>query len=555
MLPGIFPGARVLVFSYPKLRVKSMEGDQADYIESVSLGLLHELGQARHSHVYDKVPIVFIGAGLGGIIVQNVISLTAKKEDPSTEDPESKERGKSAETERPPFELDHLADVVFLDTPFPNPESGVLKDFFPPNTNVRMCAIMEVMAKMEKLWEGIDAEIIWDRFWTSVCRLGKETRILWFHSTGRTHLPPKMVRLLFHVQPGDVGADNFHSQSLLSHAEGSQAILLSPLYLHRLRRLTNFPSPDDSSYRWIATNIRDGLMFKAVSGGKFEELQRGLMKSGSLVNAKDERGLSLLHRAVTYANPVGVNMLLGNHANPQIQDPDGQTPLHYAIRMFCEDDENDETSSREAARRHLTNIIRQLLDYTSKSELYNSRDRSGKAPQDILHYDRERCGCFPNPCSKHEAIRELLNSHQPIVNRRMGEHKEEPWKGWSPPPKKGPKHKACVRSKAIVAEFYKRVGDEAGKRQLLADYYVSSVLELIYQIELGPVKILSKLTERHVHSRGDVCCRWIHVPANNVSSGPLPTCQAGFVTNVHLEGTMAPCMCHHCLGTCGCILG
>ncbi|KAK3362425.1 hypothetical protein B0T25DRAFT_6339 [Lasiosphaeria hispida] len=491
MLPRTLPGARVLTYTYPKLNLSS-ESDQSDYLDKAASSLLNALGGARQSaEDSDRVPIVFIGAGFGGIIVQKMIALAASKEALNASDKESQAtgKGKSAEMERLPLILDHIASVIFLDTSFPEEESEDSKGFFPANVNVRMCAIVEVMEEME--WKDSDVESVWNEFWTALCQRGHDARVLWFHSTGRTHGVPK-------------------KRVLLSEDGCSQVITLHPLSIHRLRRLTSFPSPDDSGYKCIASRMCDDLMLRAVRNQKFKDLQLDLMRAGSSVNAKDERGLSLLHRAATAPNPVGVNMLLGNQANSQVRDLSGQTPLHRAIRMFCKDDPGD-----EATQEQLKKIIAQLLDFTRKSELYNSRDNDGMAPHDLLHDTRE-CSCYPDPC-KHDPIRELLNSHQPIVSHRLEERKDKPWKGWGPPASDGLAHKACVRSKAIVAEFYDRdgLGDSREDRQLLADYYVPSVLDLVYQKGLGPAKILSKLAERHVIQKGDVCCRWIHVPANN----------------------------------------
>ncbi|KAK0730918.1 hypothetical protein B0H67DRAFT_54411 [Lasiosphaeris hirsuta] len=488
MLPRTLPGARVLTFTYPKLNLGS-ESDQSDYLDKAASSLLNALGGARQPEECEKVPVVFIGAGFGGIIVQKMITLAASKEALSAKEKESQAAGKGVETERPPLTLDHIANVIFLDTSFPEEEDGDFKGFFPANVNVRMCAIVEVMEEME--WKDTDVESVWNEFWTSLCQGGHDTRLLWFHSTGRAHGVPK-------------------KRVLLSEDGCSQVITLHPLSLHRLRRLTSFPSLDDPGYKCIISRMCDDLMLKAVRNQKLKDLQSDLMRAGSSVNAKDERGLSLLHRAAIAPNPVGVNMLLGNQANSQARNLSGQTPLHYAIKMFCKDDPGD-----EATQEQLKKIIAQLLDFTRKSELYNSRDDEGMAPQDLLHDARE-CSCYPDPC-RHDPIRELLNSHQPIVSHRLEERKDKPWKGWSPPDPDGLANKACVRSKAIVAEFYDRdgLGDSREDRQLLADYYVPSVLDLVYQKGLGPAKILSKLAERHVIQKGDVCCRWIHVPANN----------------------------------------
>jgi len=115
--------------------------------------------------------------------------------------------------------------------------------------------------------------------------------------------------------------------------------------------------------------------------------------------------------------------------------------------------------------------------------------------------------------SDYNIIRELLRNHQPVVSRRLEETRQQPWKDWNPPSEQSPAHRACERAKAIVAEFYAGAEDDSGG--ILADYDVPSVFELVYQKDRGPEKVLSRLAERHLARRGEVRCRWIHVPANN----------------------------------------
>lgn len=289
---------------------------------------------------------------------------------------------------------------------------------------------------------------------------------------------------------------------------GHQPITLRPLTITRFRRLTNFHGPDDAGYRRIVAHIRDEPMFKAVQGEKFKELQKGLVKAGSPVNAKDEQGLSLLHRAVQASNFTGVDMLLVHHANLQVQDRYGQTPLHCAIKLFFEDYPDDTIRGDHK----VFMIIQRLLDYTKRSELYNNKDICGMTVHDTLdRHSQDSC------LDRHDAIRELIGSHQPSISRRPTQRKQVPWKGWSPPVREGQKRNACNMSKAIVAEFYK--GAASRGIQLPENYRHTTIFELIYDKDLGPSKAFRNLNEWQADVK--VCCRWIHVPANNVSTRAL----------------------------------
>ncbi len=265
--------------------------------------------------------------------------------------------------------------------------------------------------------------------------------------------------------------------------------------------------------------MRQSLMIKAVLDASRNELLRNLMRAGASVNFRDERSVSLLHYAAVAPNPDGINMLLGGDADSQMRDAYGQTPLHVAIRRFCSYAEDGQGDSK--TEEDLLSVVQQLLNFTKKSELFNSRDHSGMSVRDILH-ERENCICRHAPVCKHDDIRELLDRHQPIVRRRHGDQNEEPWKGWSPPAGGTLQRRACERSKAIIAEF----SDGAGGPQ--GEYDVPSVHDLIYQKELGPVRILSRLGESHLMPMAgntEVTCRWIHVPANNVSD--MASCPMG----------------------------
>jgi len=493
MLPKALPGARVLAFSYPKLRPK--EGGQADYFDRAAQGLLDEL--AKHQRPEDAnslIPVVFIGAGFGGLVVQKAISLATPNPntDAESETAKSTIQEKSTEPEKNPADLSHIADIIFLDTPFPDGSGS--KYTFPANSNVRMCAIISVMEKMESQWKGLTISMIWNEFWESLSRLAPDTRTTWFYSTSRAHPPRPAIA-----------------------AEGLQ-VTFNPVSAPRLRRLSNFPNSGDKIYSRIVECLCYHLMLKAVTDSRLRRLQSDLMKGDVPVNltTSDERGRTLLHLAATAGNPTGVNLLLGSKANTQAQDPSGRTPLHHAIRMFCECADQAAGSGNETKQDHFKDVIKQLLNHTRKTELYNSRDQWGLTPIDLIHDSQEPCACSPPPC-RHAAIRELLESHQPIIRKRAEEQAEDPWRGWSPPDD-GPARKACIQARATLAEFYESTEDAAGAGQVLADFESPSILDLIYQKDQGPVKILSKLKERHV---GDICCRWIHIPANNVSIGQV----------------------------------
>ncbi|RYP50349.1 hypothetical protein DL768_004114 [Monosporascus sp. mg162] len=117
MMPRLFPDARILAFSYPRLKPKSIvnKSDRAEHVNNAALGLRRELEKARNSIDYDNIPIVFIAAGFGGMVVQKVITMAAT----SNDGPSSGAADMPMVPDQSSLGLDHLANVVFLDTPFP----------------------------------------------------------------------------------------------------------------------------------------------------------------------------------------------------------------------------------------------------------------------------------------------------------------------------------------------------------------------------------------------------------------------------------------------------
>jgi len=185
MLPRTLPGARVFAFSYPKPDIRGDSGSLADYIDKAASGLLCELSRVRKSSRADNSgevghPIVMIGAGLGGIILQRSLRHAAAHGGPLLQ-----------------FSLvEHVAEVIFLDTPFPRFKDGIgladLDDFFPININVRMRAILKVMGILKTQCKEADVITIWNEFWQVLFQCsGLEARVLWFYSAGRASLLPK----------------------------------------------------------------------------------------------------------------------------------------------------------------------------------------------------------------------------------------------------------------------------------------------------------------------------------------------------------------------------
>jgi len=508
MLAKSLPGARVFAFSYPTKSLRRLSNNRTTTgLEGCIQRAASELRNSLETELQKPqdgkagasatVPIIFVAAGFGGIIVQKAVSLMCgtSEEPPAALDPKSDPSPTDTadgppQRVSPPLDPSRIADIIFLDTPFPKDVDSAKHSFPLIAWSTRMTFIAKVVRKLENRWRSPGIDKIWAEFRTYLARRDRPIRVAWLYSgalqgtaTGRSAPVPK--RMPVPDLPG---------------------LALVRIPLDALRRLCHFGDSDDPGYRSIIGHMRDSLMLKAAGDVASKQLLKVMLETGAPVNAKDEWGTSLLHLAATAPNPDAINMLLGRHAETQVRNPDAQTPLHCAIEMFCDEDKCPEGDPMQG---RLKAVIEQLLSYTKKSELYNSRDSYGHTPQDLV----DECYCDPEPevLCRHDVIQDLLDSHRPTVRGGWEEQNEKPWKGWSQPRHGTPQYKACDRLKASVAGFYPETPDGP-----LGDYEMPSVYDLIYKPDGGPAKILSKVADRLPPNTEEPCCRWIHLPANNV---------------------------------------
>lgn len=164
--------SRAFTFSYPSPEFEKKPGSWTKYVEDAAKSLLQHIKDSRQHFAQKDVPIVFIGYGFGGVIIQRALELAAKQHKPSNSsgksddksaereehDAETGEAGAATQnnnegkgTAMPDrFPLQDIYQVLFLDTPFPRAEGTDGKDLFPANTNVRMCQILQEIETREK---------------------------------------------------------------------------------------------------------------------------------------------------------------------------------------------------------------------------------------------------------------------------------------------------------------------------------------------------------------------------------------------------------------------
>jgi len=162
MIPAAFPGARILSYTYPKLAPATAQ----KYVSKAAWKLLDSLISAR-STVNNTVPIIFIGYGFGGIVLQKLLVLAADAPDEK----------KTASTQL----LEMTAGFVFLDTPFPThkPEDAINKPTFPPTINARQAHIIK---RLGEDGNKVDVRNLWENFDLKRSIGGQKLPIIWFHT-------------------------------------------------------------------------------------------------------------------------------------------------------------------------------------------------------------------------------------------------------------------------------------------------------------------------------------------------------------------------------------
>lgn len=168
--------------------------------------------------------------------------------------------------------------------------------------------------------------------------------------------------------PADPAARDFAGRSAL-HALAESDDLAAVKALLARKADPNLPVRSDEPFNgdWGSTP----LMFAARAG--HAQVAAALLDAGAAVNARNDLGVTALHRAVGAGDVATVDLLLARRANPNLPDSRGLTPLHWAARNKYKDPEGPIPGARQRTERIVSALLRTGADA-------NALDRDGRTP-------------------------------------------------------------------------------------------------------------------------------------------------------------------------------
>ncbi|KAI1172766.1 hypothetical protein F4777DRAFT_560431 [Nemania sp. FL0916] len=456
MLAGALDRARVLVLSYA-----ASESDQVGYypnnlgynndvLDKTAAAILTQLKEKRIGKLCN-VPLVFIGNGFGCLILQKLIALAAKNQEPAAI-------------------VDMTAAIVFFDTPTfmgegdYDPGKRVSFPFFTARAN-SIHSTSRTKADSES--EATDNWNLWQKF-NSIIR-EKDISTAWFHM-------PNQAPRVMHASSRSAGIDFCELQPIHTSSPNDLPAL-------------SFSGPHDSNYHLFISKIKGFLLLKASSDERLSHLLTQFISSGYALNFRDHKGRSPLHRAAAKANLAALRKLVKKRPDlVNEKDEEGSTPLHMVIKAAVGE---SPTKDRKKA---LQTTARLLLSALSKRrDADNLKDNAAKSAWDYINDEKHRwiqdLRYLP---SLREGAKAASTTHQDLVSV------------FEPIPED--QEAACKNSDALLTQFYVPEGtsnDFVSQRR--------NVFAVIY--DSGAETILSKDTG-YIEGK-QVACRWIHLPANN----------------------------------------
>ncbi|KAK4445380.1 hypothetical protein QBC34DRAFT_164902 [Podospora aff. communis PSN243] len=492
LLGSDLPRSRILLFSYPAPNFEKKSASWIEYVHYVAEQLLEHIRNHRATVQQQDVPIVFIGYGFGGVVIQKAIETLVTQ---GSQEMQGNEEDAHQRTTRKLSVPGGIYLALFLDTPFPEPEheDEDVARLFPPNTNVRMCDIIQRIEEHEK-----DSDVL-ERVWAGMVDAydkspdAEDIDVTWLYSQAKTKQ--------HELSASDLVADKLAVSRAID-------ITMTSVATFKHRRLAIIPDADDYIYKTIRSRIQSTLLFQGIYL-RNPDLVETILECETLTVVEDIEGkLTPLHAAAQLnpANDEIVTILLYKRKHEIMErDELGRVPLHLAIAAAWE-----AKPLEGLDRSDFSNVIRYLMRNMPRTDL-DTRDNNGLSPWDQLCEPGE-CTCELDECAG-DWIRDIRDTLEPISGP-VDEVPKRPTKP-VPPERDSTQFHASLAASGTVAEFY-HVVECDGMKPVVREHInlkTPNVYDMIYHPNRGCAKILqySRVKEESQNLR----CRWVHIPANS----------------------------------------
>jgi hypothetical protein len=260
--------------------------------------------------------------------------------------------------------------------------------------------------------------------------------------------------------------------------------------------------PGSAHYIQVVRHIKHSLVLKASDNRDFKETLRKCIHTNYNLHVRDHNHRYPIHRAAHNANEFAlVNFIKINPNMLFLKDNTGSTPLHLLIQTAIKANADGEIN-------HLKKMIHNLLswwaEFMEEHDTDTLLDFSQRSPWDYLPTKDGNCDPF------HCWIREEKEAAYPmgsaeaesggIIKHKLRLSKVEA--------------EVCRKTKASLIQFY--VEEQSGKQDFWARYR-PDVFRVIYDPEDGIDKLFDRKLAKGYQRKLSATCRWIHLPANNVS--------------------------------------
>jgi len=269
------------------------------------------------------------------------------------------------------------------------------------------------------------------------------------------------------------------------------------------QRLSRFEGPDDVDYQLLVAAIKRSILVKHCVAQP--ELPEDRFPDDPIldINLQDQRGVTPLHHAVSAGNLHAVRTLIEkSRASVAIKDIDRRYPLLIAVKRAIEQRYGD-------SRSIFVEIIKLLVEAGRREGLrVDERDTSGKSP---WIYANSRNNEWIKVLLKEPEVIEVKSPETtasreivPLLKRRLSSLQAT----------------ACDAFDATLTEVYllEKLGSQI--QRLKRDS--STIRSAIYGKNRSILDIPNTSSpDAPASYEKSKVCRWLHLPANNVSHGSV----------------------------------